>query len=79
MLTDFADGLSDTLDQAFNEPDAAERRRQHEKAATVIRKYLDRAANDPFIHDLESNPFVPITAKATLVSTLGTLAKLIVA
>ncbi|MDY0746005.1 hypothetical protein SNE35_15900 [Paucibacter sp. R3-3] len=77
VLADFAENLSDTLDRALNETDAAARQRYHQEAAAVIRKFLDRSANDPFIQQLEANPFVPITAQATLVGTLGTLAKLI--
>ena len=77
VLNDFAEDLSDTLDHALNEQDAAERQRYHREASGQIRKFLDRAANDPFIAQIESNPFVTIKAQATLVATLGTLAKLI--
>ena len=77
VLAGFDEDLSGTLDKAFVEPDAAQRRLYHQAAAGQIRKFLDRAANDPFIAELETNPFVPITAQATLVNTLATLAKLI--
>lgn len=77
VLAGFAGDLSDTLDRALNATDAAERRRHHQEAAAQIRRFQDYAANDPFIARLEANPFVPIAARATLVGTLGVLAKLI--
>ncbi|MCW7539690.1 hypothetical protein OOT46_17775 [Aquabacterium sp. A7-Y] len=77
VLQSFAEDLSDTLDQALNAAQADERRRHHQAAAAAIRTFLDRAANDSFLAQLDANPFVSVQARATLVGTLGTLSKLI--
>lgn len=75
VLSGFEEDLDDLLDAALN-TDSAERKRElHAEAARVVRKFLARAQSDPVIQLLETNPFQPVSVKATLVSTLDVLTR----
>lgn len=77
VLAGFNEDLGLLLDRADTEADADARQRCHREAAALIAKFLARANDDPFIGQLEANPFLPLPLRATLAGPLGTLAKLI--
>lgn len=73
VLENLSESLSDALEQAFSAEDSAQRRKHHQEAKTLIQKFLEYATNDPFIGQLESNPFVPIDLRGKLVKSLSEL------
>ncbi len=76
VLETLSEDLSDALDRALNASEPSLRDRHHQDAHELIQKFLDYAANDPFITQLESNPFVPIAVRGTVVKTLTELSRL---
>jgi hypothetical protein len=75
VLAGFAEGLADQLDEAQNEADPARRQERHAAAAKTIARYRERVTSDPFIAQIQANPFVPVSISKTLGDTLAALAK----
>lgn len=78
VLEMFDESLTDQLDKALNATDAAEKARCHDEARQVIARYQGYLASDPFVQELDGNPFIPISVRSTLDTTLKTLASKIV-
>jgi len=74
VLETFADGLGDALDAALNASGPDERRQRHEQAIKIVAQYQQKVDSDPFIDKLQSNPFVPVSLKESLSTTLSALA-----
>ncbi len=71
----FDDRLLDVLDDLMNTKEAAGREALVGQARDLIKGYLSFAMSDPFIGDLDSNPFVKLAIKPTVTSTLANLVK----
>lgn len=78
VLALFDDSLSDALDKALNATTPDGKQESHDEARTIIARYQSYLATDPIVQELDGNPFVPVTVKATLTGVLGTLASKIV-
>ncbi len=74
MLAALDESLADKLDEVTNEADAVKRVGLADEARVIIAKYQAFIANDGLIVELDENPFVPLTLKTTLTSTLATIA-----
>lgn len=78
VLAVFDEALADKLDGALNATDPAEKQRWHAEARAEIDRYQGFLASDPLVQELDGNPFMPVTVRATLDKTLSTLAAKIV-
>ena len=78
VLTVFDEALADKLDGALSATDPAEKQRWHAEARAEIDRYQGFLASDPLVQELDGNPFMPVTVRATLDKTLSTLAAKIV-
>ncbi len=74
VLSTFDETLADTLDAAINATDVAERARLVLQARGRIDEYKAFLDAQPLIADLDANPFVPLSIRATLGATLTALA-----
>jgi hypothetical protein len=75
VLERFAEGLTDTLDDGLSAQTDEDRRKYNQQAAGIIAKYRAYVDSDPFIQQLEQNPFLPLTLRKTLGGTLAVLGK----
>jgi hypothetical protein len=75
VLDGFQGNLGDVLDDALNATDDAKRRQHQEAAVALIKQYRNYVNSDPFIKDVEKNPFVPVNITKSLSTTLELLAK----
>jgi tetratricopeptide (TPR) repeat protein len=75
VLEGFQEDLSDALDAALNAADEGKRRLHHEQAAGIVKKYKKYVETDPFIKDIEDNPFTKVNLTKGLSMTLDLLAK----
>lgn len=73
ILAAFDEDLADKLDDATNAEDAAKRQQLIADARACIVKYQKYLDGEKMIADLDSNPFVPLTIRATLSATLSAL------
>lgn len=78
VLAGFAENLDDLLDAALNAKGPQERQAHHARASEVTRRFLAHASNDPFIAKLQANPFITVSLKTSLVTTLEALSKRLV-
>ncbi|MCA8977501.1 MAG: hypothetical protein KDC98_22450 [Planctomycetes bacterium] len=74
VLAGFADNLRDTLDAAANATDEAARQAHRSRAAEIVDRYRAHVDGDPLLQEIETNPFVPVKARALLLQTLSVLA-----
>ncbi len=75
VLATFDDRLTEALDDLMNEADEIKRTQAIAGARAVMKDYLSFAMSDKLIGDLDANPFVPLTIRATVTTTLAALAK----
>lgn len=75
ILGHFDNSLADELDAAMSSADDAVRASHHQAALAIISRYLGYVDSDPFLKELQTNPFMPLTVQATLSGTLKVLAK----
>lgn len=73
VLDAFADDLSGLFNRLAAGPQASDRDSLHREAARLVRFFHRQAVSDPFIGELDSNPFVPVTIRATLERSLTDL------
>lgn len=78
VLQTLDDSLADKLDEAANAADPAQHQKLVEEAKGIIKGYSDFLASEPLIADLDDNPFVPLSIKATMTATLAALSKTVV-
>lgn len=67
--------LADKLDEALNAKDTATRQRLHQEASALMTAYRDYVSRDAFIGELDTNPFMPITLRTTVLATLTAMQK----
>ncbi len=77
MLAKLDHRLSDRLDEVVANTDAGEHAKRVQQARKVLGEYQDYLAGEPFIAELDGNPFVPLTIGKTLTASLATLDKVI--
>ena len=70
--------LADTLDAALNASDPAERHRLHLQAREQLDAYDAYVTADPFVAELDSNPFAPIKIREIVTRSLAVLSKTLV-
>ncbi len=75
VTAQFDDRLLDVLDDLMNTKEPAGRDALVGQARGLIKTYLSFAMSDPFIGELDANPFVKLAIKPTVTSTLANLAK----
>lgn len=75
VLSALDETLADTLDDALNASDLAQRARLHEQARGILARYTEFATADELMLALDSNPFVPLTTRDTLLKGLQVLDK----
>lgn len=78
VLAGFAENLDDLLDDALNAKSPQERQTHHARAAEVTKRFLAYASSDPLIAKLQANPFITVSIKTSLVTTLEALSKRLV-
>jgi hypothetical protein len=74
LLAGFDEQLADKLDEATNAEDTALRAKLVAEARAVIDGYQKHLDSEKLIADLDENPFVPLTIRATMGATLKALA-----
>jgi hypothetical protein len=77
VLATLDDSLAITLGAATKATDAAQRTKLIADAKTIMQKYAQYVTSEPLLKDLDENPFVPLTIRATVGGTLSTLSKAI--
>jgi len=70
--------LADTLDAALNASDPDERQRLHLQAREQLDAYGAYVASDPFVAELDANPFAPIKIREIVTRSLAVLSKTLV-
>ena len=78
VLETFDDSLMTVLDQLEDVEDPQQRATLIAEARAVLKKYLTYAMSEKLIVDLDANPFVPLTIRSTVTTTLSSLAKTLV-
>lgn len=73
LLVELDSSLTDTLDLALNAQDMARRAELHEQAREILARYSDFATRDELLQALDTNPFVPLTTRDTLLKGLQVL------
>ena len=74
VLGTFDDSLMTVLDQLEDAAEPQQRAALIAEARAVLKKYLTYAMSEKLIVDLDSNPFVPLTIRSTVTTTLSNLA-----
>jgi len=77
VLATLDESLADTLDAATNATDPAQRTKLVADAKAIMAKYAQYLTSEPLIKDLDENPFVPLSIRATVGGTISTLSKAI--
>ena len=73
IMAQLDETLADTLDEATNATDPAQRAQKVADARMIIGRYQAFLAGDTVIAKLDQNPIVPVTIAATLNATLTSL------
>ncbi len=77
VLSTFDDSLMTVLDK-LEEAAEAQRAPLIAEARAILKTYLTYAMSEPLLADLDANPFVPLTIRSTVTTTLSSLAKTLV-
>jgi hypothetical protein len=77
VLATLDESLADTLDDATNATDPAKRAKLVADAKAIMQKYAQYLTSEPLIKDLDENPFVPLSIRATVGGTISALSKAI--
>ncbi len=75
VLNRLDERLADKLDEALNAQDPKARQRLHQEAFALMAAYRDYVSRDAFVADLETNPFMPMTLRTTVLGTLAAMQK----
>jgi hypothetical protein len=75
VLAELDASLADKLDEAMNATDAKQRADLVGEAKKILDRYQKFITSEPLIKDLDENPFVPLSIRATVGGTIATLAK----
>lgn len=67
--------LADKLDEALNASDPKVRQRLHQEASALMTAYRDYVSRDAFVAELETNPFMPLALRTTVLGTLTAMQK----
>jgi hypothetical protein len=78
VLATLDESLADTLDAAVNATNPQQRATLVKEAKDIMQKYAQYLTSEPLIKDLDENPFVPLSIRATVGGTISTLSKAIV-
>lgn len=73
VLKGFDDLLQDKLDEAMNMTDD-QKEPLHQEALAIINRYQTYVDGDPFIKDIDANPFIPMSIAKTVTTVLNSLA-----
>ncbi len=77
VLATLDESLADTLDAATNETNPTKRADLVKEAKDIMQKYAQYLTSEPLIKDLDENPFLPLSIRATVGGTISTLSKAI--
>ena len=77
VLATLDESLAVTLDDATNATDPAKRADLVKAAKDIMQKYAQYLTSEPLIKDLDENPFLPLSIRATVGGTISTLSKAI--
>ncbi len=77
VLATLDERLADKLDEATNATDAAKRTTLVGEAKAIMQEYAQYLTSESLIKDLDENPFVPLSIRATVGGTISTLSKAI--
>lgn len=75
VLVTLDESLVDKLDDALNAKTPQDRQRLHQEASALMDRYRDYVSNDALVGELETNPFVPVAIRATVLRTLDAMQK----
>ncbi len=75
VLDGLDESLADALDAASSASDPEKRQKLVANSQSIIKKYQAFIAGEKTIDDLDANPFVPLSIRATMTATLATLDK----
>jgi hypothetical protein len=78
LLATFDERLADKLGEATTATDPAQHSKLVAEARGIIGEYQTYLDGEPLIGDLDANPFVPLTIKATIGATLAAVSKAVV-
>lgn len=67
--------LIDRLDDALNAKTPQERQRFHQEASVLMNGYRRYVDSDELVGEIETNPFVPVAIRATVLRTLDAMQK----
>lgn len=73
VLEVFNEGLTDTLDRFTNAEVGPDRLALREASVPIVEHYIDFVQTSPLIRHIESNPFIPVTVRLTLMQPLQML------
>ena len=73
MMNTLDETLSDILDDAINATDPQKRAALVAQARDTIKRYQDFVASEPLFGDLDNNPFLPLTIRATVTKALSAI------
>jgi hypothetical protein len=77
VLATLDESLAETLDDATNATDPTKRAELVKAAKDIMQKYAQYLTSEPLIKDLDENPFLPLSIRATVGGTISTLSKAI--
>ena len=77
VLATFDDSLMTVLDKMEEEQDPKQHAALIAEARATLKTYLSYAMSEKLLVDLDNNPFVPLTIRSTVTTTLSNLAKVL--
>ena len=77
VLATLDESLADTLDAATNETNPTKRADLVKEAKDIMQENAQYLTSEPLIKDLDENPFLPLSIRATVGGTISTLSKAI--
>ena len=77
VLATFDDSLMDVLDRIEEEADPSQHPVLIAQARAILKSYLTYAMGEKLLLDLDNNPFVPLTIRSSVTTTLSNLAKVL--
>ena len=77
ILARLDDSLADKLDEATNATDPAARAKLVAEAKSKLSFYAKYLAAEPLLKDLDENPFLPLTIRATIGGTIQQLSRIV--
>jgi hypothetical protein len=77
ILQAFDESLSEKLNEVASAVDTAQRTKLIGEARAIMARYQSYLAGEPLIADLDDNPFVPLSIRQTVSTTLSALDKVV--